>query len=140
MYAEPANACSKVQPTPSNFPSVNWILVAKRFDCDFQTKIENAQNMGYSAIIIHNVGSNRTEPMTVRDPERLVIYAAFIGEYNGHLLRDEYCVAKANFTYFLSIEDDFSFSGYVLPFAIVVTICFVVMIFFMVRVVSARLN
>jgi len=91
--------------------------------------------MGYSAIIIHNVGSNKTEPMTVRDPERLVIYAAFIGEYNGWLLRDNYSIGASSYQYYVAIEDDFAFSGYILPFAIVVSICFVVMLLFMVRLV-----
>ena len=46
VYADPPNACSGLQPTPNVSSSVNWILIARRYDCDFQTKIENAQNMG----------------------------------------------------------------------------------------------
>jgi hypothetical protein len=97
VYADPANACTPVQPPDPIFnASVNWILVARRFDCNFQEKIQNAQNAGYAAIIIHNVGSNSTAPMYVEQPAKLVIYACFIGEYYGQLLRDNYSFPQSH--------------------------------------------
>jgi hypothetical protein len=41
------------------------------------------------------------------------------------------CISR----YFIRIEDDFSLNGYFLPFAIVVGVCFAVMLLFMVRLV-----
>ena len=83
-------------PPPPRSPDMpyptRWILLAQRYGCDFQTKIENAQNASYYAIIVHNVGSNSTEAMGVEDPSRINIFAVFVGESDGLLL-------KQNFTY-----------------------------------------
>jgi len=131
VYADPPSACTPVQlPNASLFYNitVNWILVARRLECDFQTKIENAQNAGYSAIIIHNVGSNSTAPMQVTDASKLVIYASFVGEYYGILLKDNYTYPNP---YYIRIIDDFSLNSYLLPFAIVVGLCFTIMLIFM---------
>ncbi|ODN03499.1 E3 ubiquitin-protein ligase RNF13 [Orchesella cincta] len=135
VYADPPTACTKVKPPPTPYaPSldypISWILLAKRSpDCHFQTKIENAQISGYSAIIIHNVGSNDTEVMGVEDPGKLMIYATFIGEYDGWMLK--------NYTFpspfFLRIRNEFSVNSYLLPFAVIVGICIIVMLLFMVR-------
>lgn len=86
---------------------MSMILIAERFGCDFETKIENAQNMGYSGIIIQNLMSNETVLMRVRDPDRVVIYAALIGEHNGNLLRNKYSAHASNFTYFLFLKEHF---------------------------------
>jgi len=101
VYANPVNACSTVQfPPPLTTPEViNFILVARRFDCLLEEKIRNAQNAGYTGIIIHNVGSNAIIPECVTeqywDPSRplpvyIYIDVCFIGEYYGGLLRDKF--------------------------------------------------
>lgn len=94
VYAEPGNACSKVKPPPDidqpdiEYP-IQWILLARRSpECHFQKKIENAQNAGYQAVIIHNVDSNATEKMFVEDPSKIIIYATFVGEYDGQRLKN----------------------------------------------------
>ncbi|CAG7723331.1 unnamed protein product [Allacma fusca] len=130
VYADPPTACSSVKPPPvipSSAP-VRWILLARRYECDFQTKIENAQNASYFGIIVHNVGLNSTEAMWVKDSTGLNIFAIFIGEYDGKLLRENFTWDKG---FSVRIQDDFSFNGYLLPFAIVVVLCFVVMLLFM---------
>lgn len=90
------NACSEVLPPPAPYSPfdypVNWILLARRGDCNFQTKIENAESANYKAILIYNVGSNKTENWGVEDPSGISIYASLIGEYNGLVL-------SQNFTY-----------------------------------------
>lgn len=83
-----------MKPPPDRDPPdleypINWILLARRSpECHFQTKIENAQNAGYTAIIIHNVDSNSTEIMGVEDPSKIIIYATFVGSYDGQLLKN----------------------------------------------------
>ncbi|XP_021967205.1 E3 ubiquitin-protein ligase RNF13 isoform X2 [Folsomia candida] len=133
ILADPENACTKVKPPPERNPPdleypINWILLARRSpECHFQKKIENAQNAGYTAIIIHNVDSNSTEIMGVEDPSKIIIYATFVGSYDGELLKSHTYGTAC----FVRIQDDFSINGYLLPFAIVVGLCFIVMIIFM---------
>jgi E3 ubiquitin-protein ligase RNF13 len=91
-------------------------------------------SLGYTAIIIHNVGSNATEVMGVEDPSQIIIYATFVGEYDGHLLQN-YSYPNG---YFVRIHDNFNMNDYLLPFAIVVGLCFIVMIIFMVRLVRNK--
>jgi len=88
---------------------------------------------GYTAIIVHNVGSNDTEVMGVEDPSQIIIYSTFVGEYDGMLLKNfSYFNRKG---YYVRIQDEFNINVYIWPFAVVVGLCFIVMIFFMVRLV-----
>jgi len=96
VSSNPSNACTPVQSPPPMTTlgpdeAINFILVARQFDCNFIDKIQNAQDAGYSGIIIHNVGSNRTyRPIDVEQAGQLSTFAGFIGEYDGHLLRDKF--------------------------------------------------
>lgn len=58
-YVTPDHAC--VVPTsPPQWKNYTgpWIGIVRRKNCSFVDKVLNAQTAGYSAVIVHNVGSN----------------------------------------------------------------------------------
>lgn len=59
VYANPPEACTSIlkPPTFENFTG-RWIVLIKRYGCQFEDKIRNAQKAGYQAAIVHNVNSS----------------------------------------------------------------------------------
>ncbi|CAH1781966.1 unnamed protein product [Owenia fusiformis] len=135
VLAKPHNGCSILEPPPSHFqPGAKWIVIIRRTpyasNCDFVTKVRNAQKSKYDAVIIHNVESQKIFPMpddgTARD---IKIPAVFVGEDVGIFLERNY-LYTSNFT--ILLDRDFpiviTIDKILLPFAIVVAICFVLML------------
>lgn len=90
-----------------------------------------AQNASYDGAVIHNVGSDALEPMSAKSKDGIYIPAVFVSSTTGQQLRELYC----NDAYFVIINSEMPFNintHLLLPFAIVVGICFIVMIVFMV--------
>lgn len=73
-----------------------------------------------------------SEPMSAKDPVGILIPSVFVSEVAGLVLKENYLY---NQQYFILINDDLPFNintHLLLPFAIVVGICFLVMLIFMV--------
>lgn len=69
---------------------MEWILLAKKSNCAYTTKIDYADAAGYGALIIYNIESNETEVigLTNGNPQLdLRIPSFFIGEYDGLTLK-----------------------------------------------------
>lgn len=132
MSAEPVDACKSIKPPPDIDTGIGkWVVLIARSNCTFEEKIRNAQAANYDGVIVHNVGSDKLEPMSAKNATGIEIPSVFISESKGVLLRELY----ANPNYFVIINDLVPFNiqtHLLLPFAIVVGICFVVMIIFMV--------
>ncbi|XP_046609834.1 E3 ubiquitin-protein ligase RNF13-like isoform X2 [Neodiprion virginianus] len=132
VYADPPTACNPIA-EPPNIPNYvgKWIVLIARLNCTFEEKIRMAQAANYDAAIIHNIGSNEIEQMSAENPSGIGIPSVFVGEDTGVYLRSEYLYDQ----YFILINDDLPFNintRLLLPFAIVVGICFLVMVIFMV--------
>lgn len=132
ITADPVDACKPIKPPPDVENTIgNWIVLIARYNCTFEEKIRNAQTANYDGVIVHNVGSDKLEPMSAKNASGIEIPSVFISESKGVLLRELY----ANVNYFVIINDLVPFNiqtHLLLPFAIVVGICFIVMIIFMV--------
>lgn len=132
VYAEPPTACHEIQgpPNTTNYNG-NWVILIARYNCSFERKIRMAQKAGYDAVIIHNVNSNKLEPMQARDPVGILIPSVFVSEITGLIIKENYLYDEL---YFVLINDDtpFNITHLLLPFAIVVGICFLVMVIFMI--------
>lgn len=136
IYADPPDACSGLKPPP-NITNVTgkWALLIKRYGCSFENKVRNAQNASYHIAIVHNVDSTDLEPMSAADGHGIYIPSIFVGNRTGELIRANYQWFNG---YFVTIDDtspDDINKHLLVPFAIVVGICFFIMLGFMVGVV-----
>ncbi|XP_045472215.1 E3 ubiquitin-protein ligase RNF13-like [Harmonia axyridis] len=139
VVSEPEHGCSPVKPIPPAVPPENetgkWILIVPRYtqvkNCSFEDKVRIAQAAGYKALIVHNVNSNQLVPMYAENSTGIEIPSVFVSADDGETLKKNY----SNLDYFLVItaESPFNIKTHLLiPFAIVVAVCFAVMIIFMI--------
>lgn len=80
-----------------------------------------------------------SEPMSAKDPSSIFIPSVFVGEEAGTVLKAKYQYMDNSF---VLINDDLPFNistHLLLPFAIVVGICFLIMVIFMVSLQSVRI-
>ncbi|XP_059486106.1 E3 ubiquitin-protein ligase RNF13 isoform X2 [Neocloeon triangulifer] len=133
VYSNPPSGCPNLEQPPNvtNYTG-QWIALIRRYDCNFEDKIRNAQRAGYDAVIVHNVNSSDLEIMSANYSADIYIPSVFVGEEAGWLLRDSYQYQSG---FYILINDDLPFNintHLLLPFAIVVGICFLVTLVFMI--------
>ncbi|XP_076175384.1 uncharacterized protein LOC143150762 isoform X2 [Ptiloglossa arizonensis] len=132
VYADPPTACHEMQGPPNitNYNG-NWVALIARCNCTFEIKVRMAQKAGYDAAIIHNVNSNKLEPIIAEHPVGILIPCVFVSEITGQIIKEKYLYDKL---YFVLINDDtpYNIKHLLLPFAIVVGLCFLVMVIFMI--------
>ncbi|KZS20779.1 E3 ubiquitin-protein ligase RNF13 [Daphnia magna] len=131
VVANPPHACGPIDQPPKNSScSDTWFVLIRRFECNFVDKVRAAQNAHYDAAIIYNVGSNLIEPMAGENDDDITIAAIFIGQDDGLKIQSFYTYDKG-YMLLLTNELPFNINSYLLPFAIVVAICFAIMVVFM---------
>ncbi|XP_049801565.1 E3 ubiquitin-protein ligase RNF13 isoform X2 [Schistocerca nitens] len=135
VLANPLNACSPIEPPPQDSDGdllAVWMVLIKRGDCTFESKVRNAQNANYSAAIVHNVNSSILETMTANHPQGIHIPSIFVSDATGTSLKNRYLF---KYGYYIVITDDIPFNisaTLLLPFAIIVGLCFLIMLIIMV--------
>ncbi|XP_055320884.1 E3 ubiquitin-protein ligase RNF13 [Sitodiplosis mosellana] len=131
-YSNPSNACTPINPPPQNSTKAKWIVLISRGECSFEIKVRNAQSAGFSAAIVHNVGSEDLESMSANNDDGIDIPSMFVGEQTGRIIMVNYLYDNG---FVLVLNDDLPFNintHLIVPFAIVVALCFIVMIGFMI--------
>ncbi|KAE8620666.1 hypothetical protein XENTR_v10010412 [Xenopus tropicalis] len=133
VQAVPENACTPILPPPTD-NGTSFIVLIRRNDCNFDTKVLHAQLAGYNAAIVHNVGADLLLRMGWNDESirrQIRIPSVFTGESSGRSL-------LANFSYYnnshIYLVPDYYFSlgYYLIPFIVVVSVVIVVMCIVMV--------
>ncbi|KAF5271323.1 hypothetical protein FQA39_LY08121 [Lamprigera yunnana] len=133
-YADPPDACTSLKGPPDYVDyKGKWIVLISRSpeNCSFEHKVRMAQNASYDGVIVHNIGSDELEPMFAKNKTGIFIPSVFVSETTGRILQSVYCTPS----YFVIVNSEVPFnfnSNLLIPFAIVVGICFIVMVIFMV--------
>jgi len=142
VKAEPELGCDPIKPPPavSHLPhGVHWIAIIRRSDsgqgekqCTFEDKVKTAMQANYSAAIVYNYKSDELIPMGGDSDD--VIPSVFIGYTDAARLLKDYTYYTGGQEYVIRITDNppFDINAYLLPFAIVVGICFLIMLAIMI--------
>ncbi|KAL4630779.1 E3 ubiquitin-protein ligase RNF13 isoform X1 [Arapaima gigas] len=133
--ARPENACEPIDPPPlGGNLSGAFVVLIRRFDCNFDVKVLNAQKAGYKAAIVHNVDSDDLISMGSDDLyilKQIDIPSVFVGEDTAKCLKEDYTYEKGGH---VILMPDFTLplEFYLVPFLIIVGICLVLIVVFMI--------
>ncbi|XP_077390109.1 E3 ubiquitin-protein ligase RNF13 [Festucalex cinctus] len=132
--ARPANACEPIEPPPKDNMTGAFVALIKRFDCNFDIKVLNAQKAGYKAAIVHNVDSDDLISMGSNDLDimkQIDIPSVFVSEETANSLKEDYLFDKGGR---VVLMPDFSLplEYYLIPFLIIVGICLILIVVFMI--------
>ncbi|XP_048860029.1 E3 ubiquitin-protein ligase RNF13-like [Brienomyrus brachyistius] len=133
--ARPENACEPIEPPPMRSNSSGaFVVLIKRFDCNFDVKVLHAQKAGYKAAIVHNVDSDDLISMGSNDLDifkQIDIPSVFVGEETANSLKEDYTYDKGGHI-ILMPEFTLPLEYYLIPFLIIVGICLILIVIFMI--------
>lgn len=140
VESRPLNACTPIDPPPASptptdpNSTVKYIVLIRRYDCNFDIKVLHAQQAGYSAAIIHNMYSNTLLNMNYSNEtiaDMIDIPSVFTSYYASEVLRSFIIPEKGAY---VILKPDFSFplTYYLIPFTGVVGLIFIVMVIILV--------
>ncbi|RWS29970.1 E3 ubiquitin-protein ligase RNF13-like protein, partial [Leptotrombidium deliense] len=145
VVAFPENACKPIEKPPEikDNSTLKWIVLIKRFPCSFTEKLtpflqlQNAKDAGYSAAIIYPMEPNleRSASVYFRSSvnAEVSIPGVLITNEDAIIFKRDYVYDSSKHYYLLiTPEMPLNFSGYLIPFAVVIGICLLIMISFMV--------
>lgn len=125
--AKPANACLPILHKQISFP---MFLLAEESEsqeyCSYEKQAQNAQDAGYTAIIIYR--RNPADDLVSMRGEGPAIVAVMVRNEAGlELKKDDYTTgAKIK----IIVETELPFQLYLIPFVVVISICFFFMLLF----------
>ena len=158
VLAQPEDACTSVSPPPNN--QDNFFLLAKRYPCPFEVKVRNAAQAGFKAVIVYSIDpglksktlpasslslpthslapsaqqQQQQKPSTTPAPAvqyDLYIPTVLISNIDGEDIKENYLHDKG-YTALILPRMPFPLNAYLLPFAIVIIVCLILMVSFLV--------
>ncbi|KAG5284050.1 hypothetical protein AALO_G00022450 [Alosa alosa] len=139
VEARPQNACLPIDPpppppTPGEANLTKYIVLIRRFDCNFDIKVLHAQQAGFSGAIVHNMYSDTILNMNfsnVTIAEEIDIPSVFTSYYASQVLRNFIIPEKGAY---IILKPDFPFplAYYLIPFTGVVGMIILVMVIILV--------
>ncbi|KAG7280223.1 hypothetical protein CRUP_037584 [Coryphaenoides rupestris] len=145
VASRPMNACSAIDPPPSihggDANLTKFIVLIKRYECNFDIKVLHAQQAGYNAAIVHNMYAETLLNMNYSNEtiaEEIVIPSVFTSYYASQVLRN-FIIPEGGSYVILKPEFPFPLVYYLIPFTGVVGLIMLVMgIIMVVRCVQYR--
>lgn len=133
--SSPIKGCGPMEGPPEHVKPLNqlqWFVLVERGHCNFLTKVENAFEANYSAVIIFDNTGDIIEKSKLSESDQLDLRASnipsvFIGQADGRQIIDHYTWRHPNWELRLTDETPY-ISIYLIPFAIVIAICFFIMV------------
>ncbi|XP_046695659.1 E3 ubiquitin-protein ligase RNF167 [Silurus meridionalis] len=136
VESRPLNACAPIEPPPaaptSSDPNstAGFVVLIRRYDCNFDIKVLHAQQAGYSAAIVHNVYSDVLLSMNYSNEtiaEEIEIPSVFTSYSASKILRG---FIKTDQGAYVILKPDFSFpiTFYLIPFTGIVGLIIIVMV------------
>ncbi|XP_053346936.1 beta-enolase isoform X1 [Clarias gariepinus] len=140
VESRPLNACSPIDPPPvpptSSDPNstMGFVVLIRRYDCNFDIKVLHAQQAGYSAAIVHNVYSDVLLSMNYSNEtiaEEIEIPSVFTSYSASKILHS---FIKQDRGAYVILKPDFSFpiTFYLIPFTGIVGLIIIVMVIILV--------
>lgn len=125
VYASPVDACGPVKQAPQHVGNnTQWIALVRRNVCSFVQKVQHVQRAGFSAAIIHNVGSNSLLRMHAAASSVTAVPSVFVGAGSAEIL------STYNYSTDYTVELKPVDPGYkfLWPFVAVLVMCMCVML------------
>ncbi|CAB1352623.1 unnamed protein product [Coregonus sp. 'balchen'] len=140
VESRPLNGCTPIKPPPSrptssdpNTTTTKYIVLIRRYDCNFDIKVLHAQQAGFSAAIVHNMYSETLLNMNYSNEtiaEEIEIPSVFTSYYASQILRT-FIIPEQGAYVILKPEFAFPLSYYLIPFTGVVGMIILVMVVFL---------
>ncbi|XP_013779141.1 E3 ubiquitin-protein ligase RNF13-like [Limulus polyphemus] len=133
--AKPIHPCEHISkpPYPSN-STLKWFVLIETASCSMHQQVLIAEKAGYDAAVIYNKGIGGLRSIGARDKlsfaTETTIPGVLIGEQDGNDIKHFYLYEKG-YTLILYPELNFNLNTYLLPFAVIIGICFIIMVTFM---------
>lgn len=124
--------CEPITPAPQRLISgYPWVLLIRRGNCEFGEKLSNAEDAGYTLVIVYNNKNDDLMPMNGDVDVR--VKAVFVGLSTGETLIAKYLYSvNQRATVTLTPYYTLPWHMYIIPFLIVISICFLLMFIFLV--------
>lgn len=140
VESRPMNACTPIDPAPVSPTSldpnstIGYIVLIRRYDCNFDIKVLHAQQAGFIAAIVYNVYSEELLHMNYSNEtiaDEIAIPSVFTSFYASNVLRTFVIPEKAAY---IILKPDFIFpiTYYLIPFTGVVGLILIIMVIILV--------
>lgn len=141
VLADPSEACNSVEYKSSYMNNSSytgrWFLLIDQGQCDYDTKGLMATEAGFDAAIIRSMKSDDVNPIDEgsSDSGAVELPVVFVGKTTGKILEKNDFRKKPSSRVYLTPQEFpqmWGYEFYMIPFAIIVGICFILMAMFMI--------